>query len=175
MRPASTDAIHAARSPNQARAPTKTIPTAAVPSAIWTRRTKARESTIEKYGGEKIDVERRDEVQARCERDIAADDFRGEAGVDRRVEPAVGLEQRVIPDLPENEELHGKHCREKNRQRMTFHTGYREVEVDSVLRTAWAIPGSAISFSMASGSTGTNADRFSQPVSVITSMSSSRM
>ncbi len=49
-------------------------------------------------GGEEVDVEGRDVVQARAEPHVTRDDPPGEPGVGGRVQAGVGLQERVIPN-----------------------------------------------------------------------------
>ena len=65
-----------------------------------------------KAGGQEIDVERRDEVESRAERQVPGDDPPGELGVGGRVEADIGLEERVVPQLQHDQELEDEYPRQ---------------------------------------------------------------
>ena len=67
--------------------------------------------------GKKVDVEGRHEIQSGTQQEVAGNDLPREVGVRGRVESGVRVQQRVIPQLPDDHELRGKDHREKETDR----------------------------------------------------------
>jgi len=67
-------------------------------------------------GGQKVDVERRQEIQARAESRVAGEDAFGEPDVGRRVETCVGLRQHMILQLQHHREFQRKGSGEQDEE-----------------------------------------------------------